>query len=543
MKFAPLFLLALIFGDASSCYLDKLVGTHSGPVQGFLRDLNEDPVEVFLGIPFAEPPVGNLRFQKPKPVKPWTETLEATEMAPACIQYTPYPFPWADNLPGQSEDCLYLNIYAPTEAKNGSDLAVLFWIFGGGFTFGSNRMDSYDASALAVQGNVIVVTINYRLGVFGFVTSNTEDAPGNVGMHDIVMALQWVNNNIESFGGDKKRITLFGESAGSIAISLLCTSPLTKGLFSKAILQSGTGILLKSNQLEPNLALSQRLAEAVGCATEDKTIENDSESVVDCLRSKNATHLARVLWSFNPTSARSFFPQYGDDLLPNNFLDEIRKGNFQNVPLLIGNTRDEGSFQITTKQPELFGFFGQRNPIINKTHAENMIRGIFHSSDNPEKYVKHYLGNIPDDDYDAIKRQIYIASGDSSLLCETVYFAESYSERSNDVYFYFFTHRPSNTPWSPWMGVAHAEEVQFVFGRPVRKPYLYEHAEVELSKKMINVWTNFAKNGIPSDSFKWPKYSRENHTFVHIDTNFKGDNFGTGPHLENCNIMRDHFGF
>ncbi|GBM20686.1 Acetylcholinesterase-1 [Araneus ventricosus] len=284
MEISPLITLALVFGTASCCYLDTL----SGPVEGFLTNVHEDLVEIFLGIPFAEPPIGNLRFQKPKPVKPWTETLVATRMPPACVQYTTYPFPWADHLPGKSEDCLYLNIYAPVDARNGSNLAVLFWIYGGGFTFGSNRMDLYDASALAIHGNVIVVTINYRLGLFGFLTSNTKDAPGNVGMYDIVMALQWVNDNIESFGGDKKRITLFGESAGSIALSLLCTSPLTKGLFTKAILESGTSIFLKSNWLAANLALSQRLAEAVGCASQVKTIENDPESVVGCLRS-NAT--------------------------------------------------------------------------------------------------------------------------------------------------------------------------------------------------------------------------------------------------------------
>ncbi|GBM20685.1 Acetylcholinesterase-1 [Araneus ventricosus] len=204
-------------------------------------------------------------------------------------------------------------------------------------------------------------------------------------MYDIVMALQWVNDNIESFGGDKKRITLFGESAGSIALSLLCTSPLTKGLFTKAILESGTSIFLKSNWLAANLALSQRLAEAVGCASQVKTIENDPESVVGCLRSKKADDLARVLWSFSPAATSSFFPQYDDDLIPRNFLDEMREGNFHHVPLLIGNVRDEGAFLITTKQPEVFGFFGHKNPNINKTHAEDMIRSIFPISDNSLK--------------------------------------------------------------------------------------------------------------------------------------------------------------
>ncbi|GBM49431.1 Acetylcholinesterase-1 [Araneus ventricosus] len=314
-------------------------------------------------------------------------------------------------------------------------------------------------------------------------------------LYDILMALQWVNDNIESFGGDKNRIALHGQSAGSVAVSLLCISPLARGLFSRAILQSATTIFVKSNQLRPNLDLSQRLAEVVGCASQAKTIENDPQSVVDCLRSRKATDLALVLWSFNPTSTRSFLPQYGDDLIPIDALGEIRNGNFQNVPLLIGNTRDEGSFQITTGQPELFGLFGQKNPIINKTQAENIIRNIFRNFDNPENYVRYFLASIPDDHFDAIKRQVYTASGDSSLLCSNVYFAESYADRNNDVYYYFFTHRPSNTPWSYWMGVAHFEDMQFVFGRPIRKPYLYEPEEVELSKKMIKIWSNFAKNG------------------------------------------------
>ncbi|GBM76694.1 Acetylcholinesterase-1 [Araneus ventricosus] len=215
-----------------------------------------------------------------------------------------------------------------------------------------------------------------------------------------------------------------------------------------------------------------------------------------CMKvSKTAVHLARALWSFDPTSTTSFFPQYGDDLLPRNALDEIREGNFHDVPLLIGNTNDEGSFIITTGQPEVFGFFGHKNTIINKTHAEDMIRSIFRGFDNPEKYVEYYLGSIPDDDYGAIKRQVYIATGDRTILCVTVYFAESYAERKNNVYFYFFSHIPSNTAWSSYVGVAHTDEIQFVFGRPIRKSLLYEPVEVELSSKMIKVWTNFAKNG------------------------------------------------
>ncbi|GBO31749.1 Acetylcholinesterase-1 [Araneus ventricosus] len=295
IKILPLLLLGFITGAGTALCLNTLVHAPSGPIQGTSKTLHGGPVQVFLGIPYAEPPVGDQRFLKPKPVKPWTKTLDATNLPPACIQYTKYPFPWYDDLPGKSEDCLYLNIYTPIDAKKGSNLAVLFWIHGGGFVYGSSRLDLYDASALALHGNVVVVIINYRLGVLGFLTSNTTDAPGNIGMYDMLTALQWVNNNIESFGGDKERITLIGESAGSMSISLFCVSPLTKGLFSKAIMESGTTIALTLNQLKHNLGFSQKVAEIVGCASDDKTIESDPESVVGCLRSNKRTNFLNSL--------------------------------------------------------------------------------------------------------------------------------------------------------------------------------------------------------------------------------------------------------
>ncbi|GBM67631.1 Acetylcholinesterase-1 [Araneus ventricosus] len=277
MRILVLFLLSFIVAAGISFNLNTLVHTPSGPIQGTSENVHGFPIQGILSIPYAEPPLGSQRFLKPKPVKPWTKTLKATKLPPACIQNM--------DLPEQSEDCLYLNIYAPIYAIKGSNLAVLFWIHGGAFVFGSSRDDIYNASALVLHGNVIVVTINYRLGVFGFLTSNTTDAPGNVGMYDMFTALQWVNRNIESFGGDKERITLIGESAGSMSISLFCVSPLTKGLFSKAIMESGSIVVLTTNQLQPNLDLSQQVAEVVGCASDDITIESDPESVVGCLRS------------------------------------------------------------------------------------------------------------------------------------------------------------------------------------------------------------------------------------------------------------------
>ncbi|GBN96406.1 Acetylcholinesterase-1 [Araneus ventricosus] len=246
-------------------------------------------------------------------------------------------------------------------------------------------------------------------------------------------------------------------------------------------------------------------------------------------------------------STRSFMPQYGDTLLPNNAVEDVRNGNFHNVSILTGALTDEGSFLVTMLYHDELSFFKEKDVKVNKTFATSLLQRVFKNYTEPQKYIDFYLKDVPDDDYDLIRKQVHTAFGDTSLLCPTVYFAESYATRNNDVYFYFFTHRPTNTPWAEWMGVAHFEEVQFVFGRPVRVPEDYNTAEVSLSAQVMKMWANFAKDGHPgelcSDLYlNWPKYSKENPTYINIGT----DNFGslgTGPHLEGCNLLRSYYGF
>ncbi|GFT40919.1 acetylcholinesterase-1 [Nephila pilipes] len=262
-----------------------LVQTPTGPILGSTTQVLAIPVQKFLGIPYARPPIGNLRFAKPVPTDPWTKTYNASSMPPACIQYTTYPYPWYDFDPNKSEDCLYLNIWAPIDASPGSNKSVLFLVHGGE-SFGSNRMDIFDGRVLAGLGDVIVVGPNYRLNLFGFLTSATRDLPGNYGIWDLLEALKWVRRNIESFGGNPNKITLHGQSSGSFIVSMLCMSPLTKGLFSKAIMVSGSALYLQANPANFNAKTSQRLAKAVGCATNDRNIKTDTDSVVSCLRSK-----------------------------------------------------------------------------------------------------------------------------------------------------------------------------------------------------------------------------------------------------------------
>ncbi|CAL1292763.1 unnamed protein product [Larinioides sclopetarius] len=370
-------------------------------------------------------------------------------------------------------------------------------------------------------------------------------------MYDVVMALEWVYDNIEYFGGDKARITISGEDGGSVAVSILCVSPLTRGMFSRAIMQSGSIIKLKDNMLNYNMDLSERLAVAVDCANDDSTIYDNPGDVVKCLRDRNATYLMKTLWSFNPSSLTSFFPHYGDDLLPNNALEDIRDGNFHNVPILLGVVSDEGSFSLTTEHPDEFGFFGEKNANINKTYAETLLESTFNSFTDPQKYIDFYLKDISDKAYYQIRRQLYTAIGDTNILCPTVYFAESYAKRDNDVFYYFFTQRPSDTVWAKWMGVIHSEDVQFEFGDPLRATdsfnmtKIFHTKEVLLSRRIMEIWANFAKDGRPAHPKmypKWKKYTKGNHAYMTIDIHNYGAH-GTGPHLKNCNFLRDDFGF
>ncbi|GIY55981.1 acetylcholinesterase-1 [Caerostris darwini] len=543
MKLELLFVtLILDILTTSSCQdtQGRIINTRSGPIQGTTSYVLQKPVQTFLGIPYAKPPIGDLRFSKPEPKEPWAETFMATSMAPACIQNAIYPFPWYDFEPGKSEDCLYLNIWAPIDAKEDSKKAVMFWMHGGG-PFGSNRKTVYDGRSLAAFGDVILVSPNFRLGLLGFFTSGTAELPGNNGLWDLITALHWVRDNIEFFGGDPDRITLHGESSGSFYVSLFCLSPFTKGLFSKAILQSGTAMLLQSNTVDMNVATSQRIAKAVDCATDDRNIENDTQNVLKCLKEKDAFELVNTLVSFNPASDMDFLPQYGDDLLPTPPYEVIKNGNFHHVPLLIGSNKDEG-VNMVTMLPDVFGFFGEKDTLINKTYGTSLIQGtvdgFLHCSG--ADVASYYLDNIADEDYYAIRHQTHTANGEITLTCPTSYFAESYAESGMDVYYYLYTHRPSTTPWAPWMGTGHFEETQFVFGQPLLEPQRYTPEEQQLSQKMIETWTQFAKQGNPIFYHDWPTYNKQNHTLMIIDTGFNG-NLGTGPSLENCNFLRRCF--
>ncbi|KAG8196829.1 hypothetical protein JTE90_027543 [Oedothorax gibbosus] len=518
------------------------VEINSHQIIGQQASLEGTYVNEYLGIPYAEPPIGPLRFQKPQTLQNYPPVFEATTIPPACPQFIKQPNFFAVNITDTSEDCLYLNIWTPSDADPANKKAVMFWIHGGGFRLQSIRTWVHTGTALASQGDVIVVTVNYRLGLFGFLTTGTEDAPANRGLYDILEGLKWVNKNIEAFGGDAQRITIAGESAGAIAIGFFTISPLSEGLYTRLIMESGSPLKQMNSQTK-NTINAQKITEAVKCGNETYPISQHPKEVVQCLKSLDADDLLRAEEQLIPKEVGSFVPQFGDELLPNDPETAVFHTNFKCKDLFFGFNKDEESLGLTLSHPELYGFFGEKNPHLNKTYGRDEIR-TFLSKTFPqspvgyEAILQYYFPDgLAENDSVATRHQIYTAQGDMETICPAMFYGEKCSELDHNVYAYFFTHRPSVTKLAEWVGATHFDEVQFVFGHPLLSPGKYKESEVTLSRQMIDIWSNFVKTGIPDSS--WPLYSKENPSFKY----FGPETFtGFRIHSKSCNLLRPLFG-
>ncbi|MGH0152005.1 UNVERIFIED_CONTAM: hypothetical protein FKN15_023425 [Acipenser sinensis] len=315
---------------------DPVVSTAYGSLKGKLSSVKgTDRVgHEYLGIPFAKPPLGSLRFSTPQPPEPWSGIRDATNQPPMCIQDMQYTARLLEDVmldfsvPAISEDCLYLNIYTPGEAAvKEARLPVMVWIHGGGLMIGAASF--YDGSALAAYENVVVVVIQYRLGILGFLSTSDEHARGNWGFLDQVAALQWVQENIKSFGGDPNSVTIFGESAGGCSVSVHVLSPLSSGLFHKAISESGVATIHSVITSIPP-PINKMVANATGC---DYT---DSATLVKCLREKNDEVFV------NASKLHIMLPGTVDGVfLPSTVEEILKEKRFHKVPYLLGINNHE----------------------------------------------------------------------------------------------------------------------------------------------------------------------------------------------------------
>ena len=448
---------------------------------GVIQGVVTEDLTIYKGIPFAAPPVGENRWKAPQPVQPWEGVREAVDFGPGPIQ----GFGQSDEF---SEDCLYLNVWTPAKSPK-EKLPVLVWIYGGGFSMGNSAGN--DGSELARKG-VVLVSMNYRVGQMGFFAhpelsaENPQGVSGNYGILDQIAALEWVQENIASFGGDPEKVTIFGESAGGISVSMLCASPLAEGLFRGAISQSGGsfGPAREDNYPGENmktLAMAEKegvkLAERVG-----------AKSIAD-LRSMEPGKLGGGF-----ALAGGPWPIIDGYVIPDDQYVLYEAGKFNDVDVIIGYNSDEG---------ESFSFGSS-----NKTEA--------HKASVEERYgpfAADLLKAYPVDGPVVTKTGRDLAR-DASFGWHTWSWARLQSEKGNsNVYLYYFDQHPDTSDGSP-----HGQDVDFVF-KSLKKETV--DTDFELSDIMATYWTNFAKYGNPNGEGlpEWPEFTQDNHVTMVL----KGD--------------------
>lgn len=463
--------------------------------QGLLAGTNGSSadIRVYRGVPFAAPPVGDLRWKVPQPAASWQGVRKAAEFSNACWQ-TPYPAAAAiyqAMLPGLSEDCLYLNIWTP--AKSAKDrLPVMVWIHGGGFTRGFSGTSSYNGEALARKG-AIIVTINYRLGIFGFfahpelTAESGHHASGNYALLDQIAALQWVQKNIAAFGGDPARVTIFGESAGSWAVNALMASPLAKGLFQRAIGESG-GLFSSMKTLAEAEKEGEKLGKLLAPDSAQKKPENSADSAQqDVLKALRAMPPGELLKAAETETARTIIDGW---VLPQDVAAIFAQGKQNNVPLIVGYNADEG----TTLAPQGANM-----------KAMMFVGGVYQRyGSQADALLKIYPAAS---DEQAVS-SFYSVYRDQAFGWEMRTWARMATKTGNQpAYMYYFSRRPPG-PQSARLRAFHASEIAYVFGTFVW-PFPWEDTDKKLSDAMTSYWVNFAASGNPNGAslIKWPAYT------------------------------------
>jgi para-nitrobenzyl esterase len=476
----------------------------SGPISGF----KEGDIWTYLGIPYAQPPVGELRWKEPQPVTPWEETLPCDSYGPACPQ-PPVGFDEGLNVGETSEDCLYLNVWSPAESPD-ERLPVMVWIHGGAFKTGAGSLPVYDGHNLAERG-VVVVTINYRLGPLGFFAHPllSEESPhgvsGNYGLLDQIAALQWVRKNIAAFGGDPGNVTVFGESAGGISIVYLMTSPLAEGLFHRAVVESGPMLDLG---LPVNKVLTLREAEIEGARLSRELGCSADGDVLAELRAKTPEELIEAVSSqeglFGPISLAPIVDGY---VLPENPSQVFARGEQHPVPLLTGTNADEG----TIFAPDL--------DLAQYKAAAGLIYG-----ENASKVLELFPASTDAEVKEALNRLI-TRLGFASSARFTV---ERMDEAGVRAYLYQFTRVPDD-PRAEELGSFHGLEIPYVFGTLEKMGIMDSGgADATLSEVMMTYWTNFASTGDPNGEGvpEWPAFSPDTAPYQVL-----GDEISTGYDL------------
>ncbi|XP_070098731.1 neuroligin-1 isoform X2 [Equus przewalskii] len=568
---------------------DPLVTTNFGKIRGIKKELNNEilgPVIQFLGVPYAAPPTGEHRFQPPEPPSPWSDIRNATQFAPVCPQNiidgrlpeVMLPVWFTNNLDvvssyvqDQSEDCLYLNIYVPTEdvkriskecarkpgkkicrkggpltKKQTDDLGdndgaededirdsggpkpVMVYIHGGSYMEGTGNL--YDGSVLASYGNVIVITVNYRLGVLGFLSTGDQAAKGNYGLLDLIQALRWTSENIGFFGGDPLRITVFGSGAGGSCVNLLTLSHYSEGLFQRAIAQSGTALSSWAVSFQP-AKYARMLATKVGCNVSD-TVE-----LVECLQKKPYKEL--VDQDIQPARYHiAFGPVIDGDVIPDDPQILMEQGEFLNYDIMLGVNQGEGLKFVENIVDSDDGISASDFDFAVSNFVDNLY-GYPEGKDVLRETIKFMYTDWADRHNPETRRKTLLALfTDHQWVAPAVATADLHSNFGSPTYFYAFYHHCQTDQVPAWADAAHGDEVPYVLGIPMIGPTElfpcnFSKNDVMLSAVVMTYWTNFAKTGDPNqpvpqdtkfihtkpnrfEEVAWTRYSQKDQLYLHI---------------------------
>ncbi|XP_047385270.1 carboxylesterase 4A isoform X2 [Sciurus carolinensis] len=463
---------------------EPLVVTKYGTLQGKQIHVGKTSLHVFLGVPFSRPPVGSRRFAPPEPLKPWKGIKDATNYPPACLQEswgqltsmylnTGKQYKWLHF----SEDCLYLNVYAPVRAHGDPLLPVMVWFPGGAFLVGS--ASTYEGSELAAREKVVLVFLQHRLGILGFLSTSDNQARGNWALLDQVEALHWVQENIEDFGGDPDSVTLFGQSSGAMCISGL------------------------------------EVAHLAGCN------HNSTRIMVDCLRSLSGAqimHVSRqmnffhinfqkqpqeIIWFLSPVVDGVVFPEDPVVLLA--------KGQVSPVPYLLGVNSLEFSWLLPYIMKFPLNWYSSRKEVLTRfLWITSTLLNV--TKEQIPLVMEEYLSDTPKNDWKMFRNHVMDLAGDATFVYTTLQAARYHRDAGFPVYLYEFEHHaPSGIIVKPRNdGADHGDEIRFIFGSPFSKG-LFTDEEKALSLRMMKYWANFARTGNPNDGKLpcWPRYDKD----------------------------------
>jgi len=474
---------------------------------GLLEGTRDGDLAVYKGVPFAAPPVGELRWRDPQPVAAWKGVRAADKFSPVCMQS-------GSSVPGQpvepdSEDCLYLNIWTPAA---GAKLPVMLWIPGGGFTQESASIPLYWGDTLARKG-VIVVTINYRVGAFGFFAhpeltkESAHRTSGNYGLLDQIAALQWIQRNIAAFGGDPSRVTIWGQSAGSMSVNLLMASPLAHGLFQRAIGESG-GFFIPpaASPVKDTFYLpgNEKLGLKMGTALAANSIEALRQVPAD-----------KILKAANGAANHPIIDGY---VLAKEPYDIFAAARQNDVPILIGSNADEG---------------------------KPMIQGVTVKAASYAADIRPMFGPLPDDFLDvyphATDAEAREARADVERDVRFGWDVWSWARMQSKtgvgkVFYYYFAHvppYPAGSAFAGW-GAGHWSELRYTFGHLDQEPFAWTDADRHLADAMTTYWTNFAKTGDPNGGGlpEWPVFTNTDPQVLHFDGGIATGSVANLPGLE-----------